>query len=99
MSGNQRIEYAPVLQTMREYIENHFMDEITETIFCALKSNGISDMDIDVSGKKVVLEADECNIVRADFWREDRTHLIADMKVKVSLGVAQDAVPYGKRRL
>ena len=98
MSNNKPVEMAPVLQTMQEYIENHFYDELMEELEAIIALDHKQDIDLGLEEMpadelrhiKLVFERSAGKIVRFDLWRKDRTMLKADMKARFRVGIARD---------
>ena len=98
MSNNKPVEMAPVLQTMPEYIDNHFCDELMEELEAVIALDHKRDIDLgleelsddELRHVKLVFERSAGKIVRFDLWRKDRTLLKADMKARFRVGISQD---------
>lgn len=76
-------EMAPVLQSMQDYICNHFTDELMDEVSSAVSLGLVEDLDIDAEGGKPVVQRNESKIIRTEFWRLDCTKLLADIKMRV----------------
>lgn len=88
-------EMAPVLQSMQDYICNHFTDELMDEVSSAVSLGLVEDLDIDAEGGKPVVQRNESKIIRTEFWRLDCTKLLADIKMRVKIGVSRDhGVPH-----
>lgn len=84
---------APILQSFPEYIEHHFLDELTDEIVALVQSGSIEDLD-NSEGKRLIADPRSVKLVRTDLWRVDRTHLLADFKALVKVGEAKEnAIP------
>ena len=83
-------EMAPVLQSMQDYICNHFTDELMDEVSSAVSLGLVEDLDIDAEGGKPVVQRNESKIIRTEFWRLDCTKLLADIKMRVKIGVSRD---------
>ena len=108
MSNKKPVEMAPVLQSMPEYIENHFYDELMEELEAIITLDHKRDIDLgleelpddELRHTKLIFERSAGKIVRFDLWRKDRTLLKADMKARFRVGISSDnkiphfVVPY-----
>ena len=83
-------EMAPVLQSMQDYICNHFTDELMDEVSSAVSLGLVEDLDIDAEGGKPGVQRNESKIIRTEFWRLDCTKLLADIKMRVKIGVSRD---------
>ena len=83
-------EMAPVLQSLKEYLANHYTDDLLEEITAAMSLNLVEGLDVDCTGAKIVIDHDQTELVRAEPWRVDRTHLIADCKMRVKFGLSKN---------
>ena len=98
MSKKKTVEMAPVLQTMKDYIKHHFGDELMTELESEIALNHKRDADYrleDVPDEelrhyKVVFDHADTQIIRAEFYRVDRTVLKADMKARFRAGVSRD---------
>ena len=88
----EKKEMAPVLQSLKEYLENHFMDEILEEVKAAMSLGAVSGLDIDCKGEEVVIDSRTATLLRAEAWRVDRTNLIADCKLRFKFGIVKDGM-------
>ena len=84
-------EMAPVLQSMQDYICNHFTDELMDEVSSAVSLGLVEDLDIDAEGGKPVVQRNESKIIRTEFWRLDCTKLLADIKMRRSAYQRQHA--------
>lgn len=91
----KKVAVAPVLQSMQDYISNHYMEEMLDEVCTAVSLGMVDNLEIDAGGGRLVVERKECKIVRTDFWREDRTKLLADIRMRIKVGVVHD--PYCPR--
>lgn len=89
---NKKKEMAPVLQSLKEYIENHFMDEILQEITAAMSLGLVEGLDIDCKGEEVVIDSRTAALIRMEAWRVDRTNLIADCKLRIKFGIPKDGM-------
>ena len=60
-------EMAPVLQSMQDYICNHFTDELMDEVSSAVSLGLVEDLDIDAEGGKPVVQRNESKIIRTEF--------------------------------
>lgn len=82
---------APVLQNMQDYISNHYMDELLDEVCAGIELGIVENLEIDVSNGKVVVDRNDSKIVRTDLWWKDRTHLLADIRMRTKIGLSQDS--------
>ena len=81
---------VPELQTMQEYINNHFFDELMDELEAAVKLGMVQGLEVDLSkGEPTFLRKDSA-LVRCNLWREDRTTLLVDFLVRMKIGVPQE---------
>ena len=91
MTGNQKhTEMAPVLQSMKEYISNHYTDELLDEIVGAMSLNLVEGLDVDCKAAEIIIDHEGTELVRAEMWRVDRTHLIADCRMRVKFGLSRN---------
>ena len=83
-------DVAPVLQSMQDYICNHFTDELMDEVSAAVSLGLVEHLDMNTEGGKLVVNRNESKIIRTDFWCLDRTELLADIKMRVKIGVSRD---------
>lgn len=97
--SKKSVEMAPVLQSMQEYIDNHFSDELLDELSEGIKLGLVQGLDITPNDGTIVIARNECRLVRSDFWQLDRTHLLADLRMRVRMGIAnEDRIPHFKTR-
>lgn len=82
---------APVLQNMQDYISNHYMDELLDEVCAGIELGIVENLEIDVGNGKVVIDRNDSKIVRTDLWWKDRTHLLADIRMRTKIGLSQDS--------
>ena len=82
---------APVLQNMQDYISNHYMDELLDEVCAGIELGIVENLEIDVGNGKVVVDRNDSKIVRTDLWWKDRTHLLADIRMRTKIGLSQDS--------
>ena len=78
---------APVLQNMQDYISNHYMDELLDEVCAGIELGIVENLEIDVDNGKVVIDRNDSKIVRTDLWWKDRTHLLADIRMRTKIGL------------
>lgn len=83
-------EMAPVLQDFREYVDNHFIDELLEEVKGAMAQKLVDGLDMDCSGAEIIVDHENTKLLRAEPWRRDRTSLVADCKLKIKFGLSRD---------
>lgn len=69
------VEMAPVLQSFKEYIANHYMDELLQEMTAAMSLNLVEGLDVDCKDSEIIVEPNGTELVRAEPWRVDRTNL------------------------
>ena len=84
------VEMAPVLQSFKEYIANHYMDELLQEMTAAMSLNLVEGLDVDCKDSEIIVEPNGTELVRAEPWRVDRTNLIADCKVRLKFGLSKE---------
>ncbi|MBQ9210190.1 MAG: hypothetical protein IJ153_00675 [Clostridia bacterium] len=87
---SKSVEMAPVLQSLKEYLANHYMDDLLEEIKAAMSMNLVEGLDVDCKDSEIVIDPNSTELVRAEPWRVDRTNLIADCKMRVKFGLPKD---------
>ena len=93
MNKPKRIEMAPVLQTMHEYIDNHFFDELMDEIEGGVKLKLFEGMELDDDGE-IIINRQDSKLVRTELWWLDRTTLLADIKARLKIGIRhEEGVP------
>lgn len=98
VSNQKPVELAPVLQTMLEYIDNHFYDELMEELEPIIAQNHKRDIDIgleklsddELRHVRLVFERSAGKFVKAELWRKDRNQLRADIKARFRVGISKD---------
>lgn len=88
--GKKCVEMAPVLQNMQEYISHHFMDELLEEVNAGIANDLVDGLDIDKKDGEYVFDNNDAKIVRSTFWLAGRTELLADIRMKLRIGVAKE---------
>ena len=83
-------EMAPVLQDFREYVDNHFIDELLEEVKGAMAQKLVDGLDMDCSRAEIIVDHENTKLLRAEPWRRDRTSLVADCKLKIKFGLSRD---------
>ncbi len=86
----QKAVWAPELQTMQEYINNHFFDELMDELEAAVKLGMVEGLEIDVKQGDIKFLRKESALVRSELWREDRTTLLIDFLVRMKFGTADN---------
>lgn len=81
---------APVLQSLKEYLSNHYTDDLLEEVKAAMSLNLVEGLDVDCKDSEIVIDTNSTELLRAEPWRVDRTHLIADCKMRVKFGLPKD---------
>ncbi len=81
---------APILQSMQDYICNHFTDELMDEVSAAIRLGLVECLDMNAECGKLVVDRNESKIIRTELWRLDRTKLLADIKMRVKIGVSRD---------
>ena len=91
------VEMAPVLQGLKEYLANHYMDDLLEEIKAAMSLNLVEGLDVDCKDSEIVIDTNSTELLRAEPWRVDRTNLIADCKMRIKFGLPKDGskMPHG----
>lgn len=84
------VEMAPVLQSLKEYLSNHYTDDLLEEVKAAMSLNLVEGLDVDCKDSEIVIDTNSTELLRAEPWRVDRTHLIADCKMRVKFGLPKD---------
>lgn len=91
-------QMAPVLQSMQDYIEHHYLDEMMDEIEAVIDMEhrqhlnlGLEQQDDEVLRcVKLAFDRSEGKIVRSAFWRKDRINLRADMKIRIKVAACAD---------
>ena len=81
---------APVLQGLKEYLANHYMDDLLEEIKAAMSLNLVEGLDVDCKDSEIIIDTNSTELLRAEPWRVDRTNLIADCKMRIKFGLPKD---------
>ena len=89
MAKAKRVAMAPVLQTIRDYLENHYMDELLDEVRENMRSGSVEGFDVNCSEGDIIFDQEKTSLLRADLWRVDRTRAIADCKMRVKFGVSK----------
>ena len=91
--------FIPHLQRMTDYITNHYEDELLQELESCLHSSTLPDLNIDPSldlamedGEPFALFFDHSGskLRQITFWQMSRTHLAADLQVRLRIGVSRD---------
>ncbi len=88
--SKKRKEIAPVLQGLKEYLDNHYMEEILQEIKAAMALGQVEELDTDCRAGEIIVDPKETRLARVEAWRVDRTNLIADCKLRLKFGVSKD---------
>ena len=91
-------QMAPVLQSMQDYIEHHYLDEMMDEIEAVIDMEhrqhlnlGLEQQDDEVLRcVKLAFDRSAGKIVRSAFWRKDRINLRADMKIRIKVAACDD---------
>lgn len=91
-------QMASVLQSMQDYIEHHYLDEMMDEIEAVIDMEhkqhlnlGLEQQDDEVLRcVKLAFDRSAGKIVRSAFWRKDRINLRADMKIRIKVAVCAD---------
>ncbi len=92
MKEKKKQELAPVLQSLKEYLDNHFLEEILQEIQAAMSLGLVDGLDVDCHEGEIVIDPKETRLVRVEPWRVDRTNLIADCKLRLKFGISRDGL-------
>ena len=82
---------APVLQNMQDYISNHYMDELLDEVCAGIELGIVENLEMDIGNGKVVIDRNDSKIIRTDLWWKDRTHLLADIRMRIKIGLSQES--------
>ena len=91
-------QMVPVLQSMQDYIEHHYLDEMMDEIEAVIDMEhrqhlnlGLEQQDDEVLRcVKLAFDRSAGKIVRSAFWRKDRINLRADMKIRIKVAACAD---------
>ena len=86
----KNIDVAPVLQSMQDYIINHYTDELLDEVSAAIQLQLVENLEIEAKGGTFVLDRNESKIIRTDLWRKDRTRVLADIRMRIKIGVSHN---------
>lgn len=87
---NTKIEWMPDLQNIKEYIENHFMDELIDGLLDCIRAQAVEGLDFSLDGGQLVADRPSCSLISVDCWYLDRTSLLADMKMRLKIGASKE---------
>ena len=87
-NAGKNSDVAPVLQSMQDYISNHYVDELLDEVSAAIQLQLVENLEIDAKGGNFVLDRNESKIIRTDLWRKGRTRLLADIRMRIKIGVS-----------
>lgn len=87
MSSKESLEMAPVLQTMHEYIDHHFFDELMDEVESAVKLKLFDGLELESDHGDAVVNRHECRFISTTLWRLNRTTLLADIKARLKIGM------------
>ena len=90
MAKKKRTEMAPVLQTIKDYLANHYMDELLQEITAGMRVGDVQGLDMDCSQGEIIVDPDKTALLRADMYRVDRTHAAAVCKVRIKFGISRE---------
>ena len=86
-------QMASVLQSMQDYIEHHYLDEMMDEIEAVIDMEHKQHLNLGLEQQddealwcvKLAFDRSAGKIVRSAFWRKDRINLRADMKIASKL--------------
>lgn len=90
MAKKKRTEMAPVLQTIKDYLANHYMDELLQELTAGMRLGEVQGLDMDCSQGEIIVDPDKTALLRADMYRVDRTHAAAVCKVRIKFGISRE---------
>lgn len=90
MAKSKRVALAPVLQTIRDYLANHYMDEMLQEITANMRLGNVEGFDVDCSQGEIIVDPEKTTLMRVEMWRLDRTHALADCKMRIKFGISKD---------
>ena len=88
-------QMASVLQSMQDYIEHHYLDEMMDEIEAVIDMEHKQHLNLGLEQQddealrcvKLAFDRSAGKIVRSAFWRKDRINLRADMKIRIKVAV------------
>lgn len=91
-------QMASVLQSMQDYIEHHYLDEMMDEIEAVIDMEHKQHLNLGLEQQddeaprcvKLAFDRSAGKIVRSAFWRKDRTNLRADMKIRIKVAACAD---------
>ena len=91
-------QMASVLQSMQDYIEHHYLDEMMDEIEAVIDMEHKQHLNLGLEQQddealwcvKLAFDRSAGKIVRSAFWRKDRINLRADMKIRIKVAVCAD---------
>ena len=87
--SKKRKELVPVLQSLKEYLDNHYMEEILQEIKAAMALGLVEELDADCQGGEIIVDRKDTKLARVQAWRVDRINLIADCKLRLKFGMVR----------
>ena len=60
------VEMAPVLQSLKEYLSNHYTDDLLEEVKAAMSLNLVEGLDVDCKDSEIVIDTNSTELLRAE---------------------------------
>ena len=72
MAKKKRTEMAPVLQTIKDYLANHYMDELLQELTAGMRLGEVQGLDMDCSQGEIIVDPDhQLQCQRGAGWRDN----------------------------